>query len=199
MVGAYGEDDCFFLLRGNPAVGSELTDSPAHPGDPPPHLHQGRTSQGCSQRKAKHNQNQATPACKGTLLMASSARGLLFNSQVVSNSSRTPCNPLWIAAHLASLSLISPRVYSNSCPLSQCWGLDGDKWKASEPLLDSLSIACGLGFFLPNSPSFSLQQHGPKHLPLHNLAFFPFILHGYFDSQRSELMLPCCMAVSIPP
>ena len=105
----------------------------------------------------------------------------------------------WTAARLASLSLISPRVYSNSCPLSQCWGLDGDKWKASEPLLDSLSIARGLGFFLPNSPSFSLQQHGPKHLPLHNLAFFPFILHGHFDSQRSELMLPCCMALSIPP
>ena len=104
---------------------------------------------------------------------------------------------------------LSPGVYSNSCPLSQCWGLGGDKWKASEPLLDSLSIARGLGFFLltqhcnpiaiSNSPSFSLQQHGLKRLPLHNLAFFPFILHGYFDSQGSELRLPCCMAVSIPP
>ena len=81
MVGAFGgcEGDCFFLLQGNLLWGAELTDSPAHPGDQPPHLHQGRTSQGCSQLKAKHNQNQPIPACEGALLMAASARGLLFN------------------------------------------------------------------------------------------------------------------------
>ena len=82
MAGAFGgrEGDYLFLLQGNLLWGAELTDSPAHPGDPPPHLHQGCTSQACSQLKAKHNQNQPIPACEGTLLMAASARGLvLFN------------------------------------------------------------------------------------------------------------------------
>ena len=92
----------------------------------------------------------------------------------------------WTAAHQASLSITTPRVYSNSCPLSQ--------W--CHPVILSLSS--------PSPPSFNLSQHQSLFKwvsPLHQVAkvwSFSFSISpsnehpGLISFKMDWVGSPCC-------
>jgi len=71
------------------------------------------------QTEKAHTHTQFRELAKTSYIVIDSQDSLLWLSSVQSHSRVRLFATPWTAAHQASLSITTPRIYSNSCPLSQ--------------------------------------------------------------------------------